>query len=336
MVGDSERALGTFERMYRWCGKPLLLPANFPYQHYIILVTFTAMDSDNDTKPRVSIFKNKKVLFILIPILVLLCCGCTIIFAMIGLSLPPELQLRSPNQANSTSTEPSQSIKLGCTNPQIVTINGKELTREEIDNQLCGSKGYTVNLNDGDNSFKIVAKNTKDDEVTLEVNITFDKTSYDARVAQEEKQRLEEEKRKQDEDAKKKAEVEAEKNKPKVGDSLLGVSYKEIKAKYEEQDKLSTYKGDQYLESLKGQRIVWIGEIGDVDEEIFGDELYISVHINTGIIQNEIAFVENPRQQDLQLNKGTKVKLTATISKVDEHFLGLMVYVNSAVLEKVD
>lgn len=73
-----------------------------------------------------------------------------------------------------------------------------------------------------------------------------------------------------------------------------------------------------------------------MDEEIFGDDLYIAVHINSGIIQNEIAFVENPRQQDLQLNKDTKVKLTATISKVDKHFLGLMVYVNSAVLEKID
>lgn len=284
-----------------------------------------------------SLKKGTKILFAIL--LLLSCCSCLMIMSVIGNNLPPEIRVSSSETNMNTSDRPTKNVKLSCVNAHNVTINEATLTNQQIVD-LCGSKGYDVVLQDGNNQLLFVAGDGKGRESKLELNISFDLTAYNKRIADEElkrQQAKEEEDRLKAErdrqDAERRAQEEAEANKPKVGDSLSGPSFKEIKQEYERQNNLSSYKGDQYLESLKGQKIIWVGMIGDVNDEFIGDDLYISIHLNSGVVQSELAYVNNPKEEDLDLNADTVVKVTGNIEEIHKGIFGLSAYLYNADIE---
>ncbi|WKZ27750.1 MAG: cell envelope integrity protein TolA [Candidatus Dojkabacteria bacterium] len=277
---------------------------------------------------RIPFPKSKPAIAVIIIVGILVLCSiCCVSAILIAPSLPTTLKLTSSPTTSWDSKEPTQTVKFDCTNAQKITLNGSQLN-EKDKNELCIGNGYKLDLQNGQNTFTFVASHERGDVVTVELKISFDKKAYEDRLAAEEKQRQEEEAKRKQKEADDKAKAEAEANKPKVGDSLLGPSYEDIKAEYEKQNKLSSYKGMQYLESLKGTKIVWVAEIGDVDEESFGDDLYISLLLSTGIVQNKLAFVDNPKPEYLNLNMKTVVKVTGTIKEVNTNFLGQTVYIN--------
>lgn len=146
----------------------------------------------------------------LLPILIIagtivLCCGFCAVVSALAYFLPSEIKLVNPSGTESTSNTPTQSIRLECVQVDKVRINEKDLSYEEI-SDLCGKKGYTVNLNDGENLFAIIAENAGESNTdSLEIKISFDKKTYEV-----EKAKQDEEARKQAEaDAKTKAEAEA-------------------------------------------------------------------------------------------------------------------------------
>lgn len=257
---------------------------------------------------------------------------CTMVFYFIGINLPPEIDLRGQTSTSWESNEPTAIVKLDCTVVDSLTINEVKLAQDGI-NAICGN-GYQVQLEDGENMFTIVAENQKGAD-QLDLTISFDKKAYDIRVAEEEAKKIEEErlaneeaKRKEQEDAAEQAKAEAEANKPRVGDALLGPSFKEIKDEYRRQNDLSSYKGEQYLESLKGTRVTWVAEVSDVDDQIFGDTLFISLSLASGIFESDIAFIYEPRDGFLQLNTGTVIKVTGTIDEINKGIFGLTPYLN--------
>lgn len=284
--------------------------------------------------------KRKKIIILLV--LILACCVVFALLALFGLSLPPELSLRNPDSLISQSDNPTQKISLNCVNPRVVKFNDIELSRVEIDQELCSDNGYEVKLENGENNFTITADNTKGETDTIEMTINFDINAYNNRLAQEEAQKLEQEKKEaeeqqrlKEEEEKKKAEEQAEKNKPKLGDSLQGPNYEEINNEYERQNNLSSYKGDQYLKGLIDTEVIWIGEIGDVEEELFGDDYYISIRLSDKTFDFDTAFINRPSQEDLNIDSGTLVKVTAKIEDIDTGTFGVTAYLYEAKIEKL-
>lgn len=276
--------------------------------------------------------QNKKLSILIIFGTLFLCCLCTMVFYFIGVNLPPEIDLRGQSSTSWDSTDPIATIQLECTVADSITINDTSLAQDGIDS-ICGN-GYQVELSDGKNTFQVVASNQNGTD-QIDITISFDKTAYDARIAKEEAKKLEEErlaaeesKRKEKEEAEERAKAEAEANKPRVGDSLSGPSFDEIQDEYNRQNDLSSYKGEQYLESLRGKRVVWIAEVSDVDDQIFGDDLYVSLSLTTALFETDIAFVYNPRPEFLQLDSGTKVKVTGTIDEINKGIFGLTTYLD--------
>lgn len=159
-----------------------------------------------------SILRNPKLLIIFIPLLFILCCcsSCAIL-AFIGDLLPPEMKLIFPDGNNLVSSEPSQVVKLNCINLSTISIDDKELTKEE-QNELCGEDGYKIDLSDGPNTFLFKATSSKGKELTLELNISFDLNAYNQRIAEEEAEKAQQEaeaKEKAEEEEKAKAEADA-------------------------------------------------------------------------------------------------------------------------------
>lgn len=107
----------------------------------------------------------------------------------------------------------------------------------------------------------------------------------------------------------------------------------EIKNEHKRQKELSSYKGDEYLRSFEGTKVTWVGTISDIDDAVIGDELYISVSLSNSLT-GASAFVYNPKEEYLNLDKGTLVKVTGTINRINE-FFGLFVYLDNVIIEKI-
>lgn len=287
---------------------------------------------------RRSIFKDKKKLVIVITVLLLLCCGCFTVLGVIGMNLPPELKLASSATTEWESNDPTVNIRFNCTNAQKMTMNTTELTEQGI-KDICGTKGYVVNLNDGDNAIKFTAENNKGDSTSLEIKVRFDQTAYNERKlkedqerarlqkdedARKEQQRLEEEQRIAEENARKQAEA----NKPKEGDVISGLGRKEIEETYKQQKDLSDLKGSQYAESIKGQKVIWVGRVSKVDNELFGTGYQITMKMGGYTVD-----ITDTARSYGDLNEGQLIKVSATIDKLVDVFGGVTIYLKSPTIE---
>lgn len=117
---------------------------------------------------------------------------------------------------------------------------------------------------------------------------------------------------------------------PKAGDALEGISPAEISEKHREADAQSSYQAEQYRNTLAGTRVVWVAKVVNVDTEFFGEDPYLSLDAGKVSI-----FAKSPAPEDLELPKGTLVKVTGTIDKVTS-MLGLNVYFEGATIEVIE
>ena len=106
-----------------------------------------------------------------------------------------------------------------------------------------------------------------------------------------------------------------------IGQSLSGVSMQEISSNWLDEKDKSSVKADEYLKSLKGTSIVWIGEIEDISNYevyyLFSDtenRKIMKVKVNDSIFDNFAYIDVTDNQEYIDLNKGTIVKITGKIA----------------------
>lgn len=290
--------------------------------------------------------KLKKPIIIIILSLLLVCCSCFVIMWVLGANSTTEINSLNSNTDNWVAENPTELLKFNCNFVSNLSINNTTLTTSQLNDACNKDKGYPVQLKDGTNMVEVTASNmNQNSHKNLNLVITFDLKKYQENVAKVEEQKnqqalAEAEKLKQEQlaqqqkVAEEKAKKEAEANKPKVGDSLLGPSFKQIKDEYNTQKDLSSYKGDEYLKSLQGVQIQWIAEVSDVREEWLGDDLYVSLNLSGGIFSDH-AYIYNPSKELLALNKGQTIKVKATIKEVYDMF-GVSVALKNATFEIIN
>lgn len=123
-------------------------------------------------------FSQKPIIFLIVFIVLLfLCCICCSLFIFMGSFTPPELELTSSSNIAWTSDKPTELIKFKCVAIEDLQINGKQLSRSEI-NDICGSKGHEIELKDGVNTFKLIGKNMRGDSTEVEISISFNLAEY--------------------------------------------------------------------------------------------------------------------------------------------------------------
>ena len=290
--------------------------------------------------------KAKKPIIIVLIVLLALCCLCFTVLGVIGANSTPEISSLNSNSDNWEAETQTEYLKFSCTYVSNISINGKKLTSDQVSEACNKDKGYAVKLQNGSNNYKVEVSNlSQNGSKTLDLVVTFDLQKYQEKIAKEEELKKQQElanaeKLKQDQlaqqqkDANLKATQQAQANELKVGDSLLGPSFKQIKDEYNTQKELSSYKGDQYLKGLQGTQIQWIAEISDVKEEWIGDDLYISLTLSGGVFPDH-AYIYNPSKELLALNKGQIIKVTATIKNVSDT-LGVSVDLKNATFEIIN
>ena len=289
---------------------------------------------------------SKKPIIIILGAILLLCCLCFTILGIIGATSTPEINSLNSSSDNWEAENQTEYLKFSCTYVSNISINGNKLSSDQVSEACNKDKGYAVKLQNGSNNYKVEVSNlSQNSSKTLDLVVHFDLQKYQVKIAKEEELKKQQEldnaeKLKQEQLAKQQKEAEikatqqAQANKPKIGDSLLGPSFKQIKDEYDTQKKLSSYKGDEYLKSLQGVQIEWVAEVSDVKEEWLGDDLYVSLTLSGGVFQDH-AYIYNPSKELLALNKGQIIKVTATIKNVSDT-LGVSVDLKNATFEIIN
>lgn len=137
-----------------------------------------------------------------------------------------------------------------------------------------------------------------------------------------------------------------EKAKPQyeLGQALSGISMSEIRSNWLDEKDKSSVKADAYLEGLKGESIVWIGEVEDISNYkvyyLFSDtenREIMKVKIEQ-IVFKTFAYIDVSGNEEYKdLNKGTMIKITGNIAGFNQTGidLGLSPEIENATLEVV-
>lgn len=127
-----------------------------------------------------SLSRDKKIKFTAITALLgLMCIGVIVVWSIL---MPAKFEMKNPNNAEITVTEPSIKISFECTKVDSITLNGTLLNGSDKSN-LCSSGMNIPNLNAGSNTLKFEAKvNSEQGIVTKSVIVIFDKEAYDRKV----------------------------------------------------------------------------------------------------------------------------------------------------------
>lgn len=114
--------------------------------------------------------------------------------------------------------------------------------------------------------------------------------------------------------------------KPKEGDVIKGVGRKALEDQYNSLKDKSKLKADEYLNSIKGQEIEWIGVISDVDTSITSTP-YVSIKMGIYTVR-----IYDKLKQYANLEKKQLVRVKG---KLDSFFelVGLDVYVDPTSIE---
>jgi hypothetical protein len=102
----------------------------------------------------------------------------------------------------------------------------------------------------------------------------------------------------------------------KVGDSLSGKSFAEITDKWFQQTQLSSVKATEYLNSLKGTKIEWVGKVVDIHDRDINGEQYMEITIRelTWPLPDNTLFANvTDNKKYLEFNKGDLVIIKGTI-----------------------
>lgn len=103
-----------------------------------------------------------------------------------------------------------------------------------------------------------------------------------------------------------------------VGQSLEGISFEEIRNRWLEEGEKSSLKATEYLRSLVGEKVVWVGEVADVKSYTDGSG-YVQVKIQEGFLLSNFSYIDFAKDSDYRnLNKGELIKLTGEIKSFNE------------------
>lgn len=117
---------------------------------------------------------------------------------------------------------------------------------------------------------------------------------------------------------------------PKEGDTIEGLSREEIERNYNEQKKLSQVKADNYADSIKGQKVIWIAKISSIDNEVLGTGYNIYMKMGGySVVVKDVA------KKYGDLNKNQLVKVTANIESLYDLFGGVTVYLDNPTIEVI-
>lgn len=118
-------------------------------------------------------------------------------------------------------------------------------------------------------------------------------------------------------------------DKPKEGDVLEGIGRKELEDNYNKEKEKSKLKADQYIESIKGQPVVWVGKVDNVDTNPINNTPFVTVKMGIYTVR---AYDKASQFSDLE--KGQLVKVTGTIESIAE-FIGVDVYLDATTIEVI-
>lgn len=271
-------------------------------------------------------------------------------FVVIGLgfkiddeALASSVSRETPTNLEAKSPVPNVFLEYSCGLAKDILINGEKLSLEQK-TALCGGK-YNITLSDGINNYEITFL-AGEAKYTETVSITFDKSAYekilaDEQAAREKQLKEEEEKRQEDiikagEAAKAKLEAQREEKRKTLGYAISGISMKEIREEYDKQKDMSDYKGEKYLDSLAGTKIIWVGKVSNVDDYIVGEGNYIALSLSESLLDFDMGFVDVVKEEDKNLNKGTLIQVSGEISRIDDGILGLSVYIKDVSIEVLE
>ena len=114
---------------------------------------------------------------------------------------------------------------------------------------------------------------------------------------------------------------------PKEGDSLKGITRKELEDKYNTEKAKSKFKADEYAKSISGQEVVWIAKASDYDSTTGKGTNYVRAYM-----KGLSVYVNDPSEKFTNVEKNQLIKITGKIDRVSD-MLGLSVYVNADSIE---
>lgn len=123
-----------------------------------------------------------------------------------------------------------------------------------------------------------------------------------------------------------------------IGVALEGLSFADIRKKYVEENEKSSLKGKEYLNSLTGEYVTWIGEIKQVGA-YSNYENYLQINIDDGLFDNN-TYVFFPVDSDYKnFVKGDLVKISGKIKSFNQNWpseLSLSPDFEDPIVEKIE
>lgn len=145
--------------------------------------------------------RDKKIKFTAITALFgLMCIGVIVVWSIL---MPAKFEMKIPNNAEVTVTDPTLKITFDCIKVDTVKLNGTLLNVNEKSN-LCSNGLNIPNLNKGNNNLEFEAKvSYGETTITKTIKVNFDKNAYDQKMLQvkAEEESLRQEQQKQQEEA---------------------------------------------------------------------------------------------------------------------------------------
>jgi len=114
------------------------------------------------------------------------------------------------------------------------------------------------------------------------------------------------------------------------GDVIEGLGRAQIEQEYLDQKALSDIKGDQYAESIKGKKVVWVGKVNKVDTEFLGDGYQIWFKID-----GKPVIAKDPSQKYGDIIEDQTIKVSGNIDSLSD-FLGITIYLNNPTIEVIE
>ena len=164
------------------------------------------------------------------------------------------------------------------------------------------------------------ADQKKSDELALIAKKENDKKDADQKKITQEKN--------DKENAERERKDAEERNKPKEGSTLSGISREQIDKTYNNAEKKSKLNADNYLKSIEGQEIEWVVKVQNVDTDVFG-QIYIDT--KSGMYST---WINDPTRKFTKFGKGDIVKVKGKISNT-VNLIGLTVNIDPESVTKI-
>ena len=108
--------------------------------------------------------------------------------------------------------------------------------------------------------------------------------------------------------------------KPQDGEVISGIARKDIEDQFNAQKALSDLKASNYIASIKGKQVVWVGTVTKIDNQLFGTGYDITMMMGGYTVD-----IGDTAKKYGTLNQGQVVKVSATIDNVIDIFGGITV-----------